>query len=111
MTNAIEAISWRQLTGNKFVKGIEPAMLSKAGFVKRTAVRRIGDRERTFFDVVYDREYLVQAIGRYICKDMYSVGKEEMIKLVGEAWDLYYPELSPAAIGSEVTGDGSYPQI
>jgi hypothetical protein len=111
MTNTIEAISWRQLTGNKFVKGIEPAMLSETGFVKRTAVRRIGDRERTFFDVVYDREYLLQAMGRWLCKDMYSVGKTEMIKLVGEAWDLYYPELPPAAIGSEVTGDGSYPQI
>jgi hypothetical protein len=111
MKTEIETISWRQLTGNKFVKGIEPAMLSENGFVKRTAIRRIGDQERTFFDVVYDREYLLEAISRYICKEMLPVGKKATLKLIAEAWDRYYPELPDSAIGSEVTADGCYPQI
>lgn len=111
MTDEVRVISWRQLTGNKFVKNIEPAMLSEGGYRKSTAVRRIGDQARAFFDVVYDKEYILQAIGRYICKSMFPVGKEETLRLVGEAWDLYYPDLSVGGIGSEVTDDGSYPKV
>ncbi len=87
----IETISWRELTGNKFVRGLDPAMLTEQGLIKQTAIRRIGEVKRTMFNVIYDREYLIRAIGRYICRQMFCIGKEETLKLVSEAWDTFYP--------------------
>jgi hypothetical protein len=87
----VETITWRELTGNKFVRGIDPAMLTEHGLVKQAAIRKIGERQRTFFNIVYDREYLLEAIGRLICKPMFCVGKEKTVELIAEAWDNYYP--------------------
>lgn len=87
----VKTITWRELTGNKFVRGIDPAMLTEHGLVKQAAIRKIGERDRTFFNIVYDREYLLEAIGRLICKPMFCVGKEATIELIAEAWDNYYP--------------------
>jgi hypothetical protein len=107
----IETISWRELTGNKFVRGIDPAMLTERGYVKRAAIRRTGERKRTFFDIVYDREYLVQAIGRYICKQMFILGKEKTLELVSEAWDDYYPESTARAVEAARAINESYPKV
>lgn len=107
----IETISWRELTGNKFVRGIDPAMLTEQGYVKRAAIRKIGERKRTFFDVVYDRDYLVQAIGRYVCKQMFIIGKEKTLELVSEAWDEYYPNCMITAVESARAVNGSYPKV
>jgi hypothetical protein len=88
--NEIETITWRELTGNKFVRGIDPAMLTEDGYIKRSAIRRIGERKRTVFDIVYDREYLVRSIGKTICRPLFILGKEKTLNLVSEAWDAYY---------------------
>lgn len=74
----VETISWRELTGNKFVRGIDPAMLTERGYIKQSAIRKIGERKRTMFNIVYDREYLIQAIGRSICKQMFIIGKKKL---------------------------------
>ena len=107
----IETISWRELTGYKFVRGIDPAMLTERGYVKRAAIRKIGDRKRTFFDVVYDRDYLVQAIGRYICKQMFIIGKEKTLELVSEAWDEYYPNSMIKAVESARAINDNYTKV
>ena len=85
-------ISWRELTGNKFMKAIDPAMASQAGCIKSQRIRRIGDSEKTIFNVRYDREYLVQVLLRKVCRRLSVLGKEEVLFLVSEAWDLYDKE-------------------
>lgn len=107
----IETITWRELTGNKFVRGIDPAMLTAQGFVKQAAIRRIGDRNRTFFNIVYDREYLLEAIGRLICKPMFVIGKEKTIELIAEAWDNYYPYQKLKEMESKRGESGNNPEI
>ncbi|NJK58739.1 MAG: hypothetical protein HC939_23545, partial [Pleurocapsa sp. SU_5_0] len=87
----IETISWRELTGNKFVRGVDPAMLTKNGYVKQSVIRRIGEARKDIFNVVYDREYLIGTIGQSICRPMSILGKEKLLKLVSEAWDVCYP--------------------
>lgn len=87
----IETISWRELTGNKFIRGLDPAMLSEEGCVKQASIRKTGDIERTIFNIVYDREYLIASIARSICKQFFVLGKRKTLELVSEAWDYQYP--------------------
>lgn len=107
----IETITWRELTGNKFARGIDPAMLAESGCVKQCAIRRIGEHRRTLFNIVYDREYLVRTIGRVICRPMFILGKEKTLKLVGEAWDDYYQNYSDEYLQSVEVASGNYPKI
>lgn len=65
-------------------------MLTESGYVKQCAIRRIGERKRTLFNIVYDREYLIRSVGRIVCKPMFVLGKEKTLELVSEAWDDYY---------------------
>jgi hypothetical protein len=72
------------------VSGIDPAMLTKEGYVKQRAIRKIGERRRTMFNIVYDYEYLMRSIGKAVCRPLFIIGKERTLKLVSEAWDIYY---------------------
>ena len=65
-------------------------MLSEAGYIKGKRIRRIGDVEKTIFKVTYDREYLLTTIGKKLCQPLFVLGKEETLKVVGEAWDFIY---------------------
>ncbi len=86
-----KTITWRDLTGNKFLKSLSPAMLSDDGYIKQQAIRRIGEADKTIFKVIYDRDYLIEYIGRFVCRNLFTLGKEETLNLVSEAWDNYYP--------------------
>ena len=74
----IETISWRDLTGNKYSKGLEPAMLSDAGYVGERRIRKIGDVQKTIFNVVYDKEYLINHLVKSICSPLFVLGKERI---------------------------------
>ncbi len=93
-----ETITWRDLTGNKFNRSLHPAMLHNDGYVCQSAVRRIGEAEKTIFKIIYDREYLIEYVGRTVCKQLFVVGKEETLNLVSEAWDNYYPNTVRRAV-------------
>ena len=90
----IDTISWRDLTGNKFLQGLNPAILSEDGYIATKSIRRTGDAEKTLFKVVYDREYLITSIGKRICKTLFILGKEKTLELVSEAWDSIYSNKS-----------------
>lgn len=87
----IETISWKEMTGNKYTLTLHPAMLSEDGYVSQKSIRRIGDASPTLFNVIYDREYLVNFIGRKLCKHLQVLGKQKILELVDEAWDTMYP--------------------
>ncbi len=86
----IETITWREMTGNKFIKALHPAMVSEAGYECNKSIRRIGDPVPTMFKVIYDRQYVINYIGKGICKTLFVLGKEGVLDLVDEAWDNYY---------------------
>ena len=91
MTPEVETISWRNLTGNKFNQSVHPAMLTEHGYLKQSMVRRTGDAVKTIFNVIYDRNYLIEYVAHTLCKNLVQLGKQGVLDLVGEAWDYKYP--------------------
>ena len=85
-----EQISWKVLVGNKYTKALHAAMLSSVGYMKTSSVRRIGDVAKGYFLVKYDREYVIEYIGRLVCRPFYHIGKEKVLELVDEAWENWY---------------------
>ena len=87
----IEAISWQELTGNKFIKSLHPAMLTERGFVRQASIRKVGEKEKTIFNVFYNRQYVIEYLGRFICKNLQVLGLEGILDLIEEAWGHTYP--------------------
>lgn len=85
----IKSITWRQLTGNKFNKSLDSAMLSDIGSVATSKVKRLGGEAPDVYRVSYDRDYAVEFISRKFCKPLSFVGKEKILELVNEAWERY----------------------
>lgn len=86
----IETISWTELTGNKFNKNLESAMLTEDGYIKQQRIRRTGEGTKSIFYVKYDRDYLVEYLSRVVCKNLFTLGREQILSLVAEAWDTCY---------------------
>ncbi len=92
----IKTITWRELTGNKFLKVIHPAMLSEGNYICTQRIRKTGEAEPDIFKTIYDREYAVHWLVRKLCKPLSFIGKERLIELIEEAWALYAKQsLSP----------------
>lgn len=89
-TPKVETISWKELTGNKYTKGLHPAMVSAIGYIADREIRRIGDVKPTVFKVRYDHQYVMEYIGKTLCKTLSNLGKEKVLELVSNAWDEYY---------------------
>jgi hypothetical protein len=94
MTRESTRISWRMLTGNKFRRDLLPEMFSASGCIKEQNIRKTGDSRKSIFDVYYDREYGLEMLIRKVVKPLFVLGKEEVLKLVSEAWDTYEKEVT-----------------
>ena len=90
----VEDISWIELTGNKFNKNLHPAMVSDSGYVFTQQIRRTGDTEKSVFQVHYDYDYVIGYLAKTICRTLSSLGKDKILELVEEAWDVYYKDTS-----------------
>ena len=89
-TPEIETISWQEMTGNKYTLSLHPAMLSEQGYIKDKEIRRIGDTSPTLFKVVYNHKYVSGFIITKLCKPLNILGKEKVLELISNAWDMYY---------------------
>lgn len=96
----IETISWKERFGNQFNKSLEPAMTNETGYIKQSRVRRNGSTESAIYNIIYDRDYLSEYLYKIICKPLFVLGKEQILKLVSEAWDAYYGE-NPVVLPSK----------
>lgn len=109
--NEVENITWRELSGNKFSRMLSPAMLTEEGYIKQAAIRKTGSRNRAFFNIKYNRDYLIEAIGNYICKPLFVIGKEKVLELVGEAWDNYYPSQDVELFNPKGVPNGNHTKV
>lgn len=91
--NEVNETTWRNLTGNKFVMALHPAMLSGSGYIKQQRIRKTGDTDASLLNVKYDSDYLLQVIVRKLIKPLSVLGKEKVNDLIDNAWDLYDKEL------------------
>jgi hypothetical protein len=85
----IKTITWRQLTGNRFNKSLDSAMLSDSGSISTARIRRVGGEAPDIYTVVYDKEYATEFICRKFIRPLSFLGKDKVIQIVNEAWNLY----------------------
>lgn len=103
MLPEIKTISWRDLTGNKYSKALHGAMLAKEGYQSVIRIRKIGEAGRDAFNVVYNREYVIEFLSRKVCSPLSYIGKEKLLEAIEEAWDLYMKEsLNPHSINRPI---------
>jgi len=94
----VEQILWCELTGNKYTLALHPAMLSERGCIKQQRIRRVGEPRKDNYNVKYDRDYVMEVINRKICKSLWCLGKEGLLELVAEAWDVHNPNATQAGV-------------
>ncbi len=58
----MKQIYWYELPGNRYLKKLEPAMLSSDGCVIEQEFRVTGKKQRERFRVKYDREYVINKL-------------------------------------------------
>lgn len=87
-TKNIEAenISWRLLRGNKYNRALHPAMVLASGCSKLMAVTPVGEEEKKWFNVKYDRDYVQNWIKTKLIKPLENLPIEELVTLVIEAY-------------------------
>ncbi len=99
----IKTISWRELTGNKFSKALHPAMLTDKGYASIQKIRRTGDPVPDIFNVIYDKDYVLEFITRRLVKPLSGLGKIGLINMFDDAYNLYEKEcLKPHFINHEM---------
>jgi hypothetical protein len=85
----IPSVSWQDLPGNKYVKSIDPAMLSDVGYVKAQVLKANQYSEVRYRNVIYDRDYLIGWVVKNLIKPLAHLSKERIDEVVEEAWALY----------------------
>ena len=83
----IKPITWRELPGNKYSRGLHPAMLHEEKYHKRMYLPlRQGD-DRTYCEVEYDKEYALRYLSKKVCEPFQILGLESLLELVKEAYE------------------------
>lgn len=85
----IREISWQDLTGNKYNRGLHGAMLSDHGLLVTQRIREVGAKHKEIYYVKFDREYAISWLRVKICRPLGGVGIESLKSLLDEAWDEY----------------------
>lgn len=86
--NEFTLITWKDITGNKLARNLHPAMLSDGKYHQQVPLKRVGDPHKTIFSVEYDKEYVLRWVAKKVCEPLNTLGKEEIVQLVKEAYDL-----------------------
>ena len=82
-----ETIDWRDLPGNKYVKSVDAAMITEAGYVANQKVRHCHAPKAKLCNVTYDREYVIQFLIKRFIYSMSVAGIETIHELIDEAWN------------------------
>ncbi len=87
-------ITWREVTGNRYSRGLYPSMVSPNKFYKQAQIRRIGDVNKSTFIIEYDKDYLLAWLNSKVCKPLGALGCERIVELLKEAYEFNYKESS-----------------
>jgi hypothetical protein len=82
------------LTGNRYLQGVLPEMFADSGCIKQQRIRKTGDMTPSVFDVMYDRDYGLEFLSKKLCKRLQALGREQVHRLIDEAWDLIEETIS-----------------
>lgn len=87
-----ELLNWEVLPGNKYSKALDPAMLTADGCIVNQKVRHSSEPKGQLCNVVYDRIYAVTFIRKKVIDNLCVAGRQEIHKLVDEAWEQAFPD-------------------
>ena len=96
----IETISWKDLTGNKYNKTLHPAMLSEQGYIKQTSVRRVGEKGKTIFNVVYDRDYVIEYLEKTVFLKLFTLNTDTLADVLVNAFCKVRKDVSPICLAA-----------
>jgi hypothetical protein len=88
--NMIPRVSWTEVYGNPFAKGLNYAMLAEAGFVYATHTRLLSNPSvKVFCQIHYDRKYVLAYLERKIIRALMPLKKESFLSLMESAFSSF----------------------
>ena len=104
--NELKEVSWTEIQGNKFSKGLHPSMLQSHGYPV-TMKNRVIDNRRNGSEYViinYDRNYVVAWLATKVIKPLCNSGVIGISNLLEEAWN--YSEISTQPLPFTIDTEG-----
>ena len=80
-----KSITWRELQGNKYRRGLHPAMVENK-YCKLEFTTLHKGKDKSYFQVEYDREYVLNYLSKKVCKPFGSLRLETLLDLIKEAY-------------------------
>ena len=77
---------WEDSTRNRLSKALHGAMLSTNGYKVLMGIKPIGEKTKRFFNVKYDRNYVITWLITKLFKPFENVSHEELESLLNEAY-------------------------
>lgn len=106
--SVVPRVSWKEVYGNPFSKGLNNAMLSDAGFIYATHARLLSNPNiKTFCQIHYDRNYVLAYLERKIIKSLAPLNKSLFLKLMESAWK-YHERVNPLEYLFEIDDLGNW---
>ena len=82
----LKPITWRELRGNRYNRGLNLAMLHEEKYHKWMLVALRQGEKKTYCEVEYDKEYVLNYLIKKVCKPFDSLGLDALLELVREAY-------------------------
>ncbi len=91
MENA-PVLYWEDSTRNRLSRSLHGAMLTANGYVVLMGIKPIGEKTKKFFNVKYDRDYVITWMITKFFKPFENVSHEELETLLNEAYQKAYSQ-------------------
>lgn len=89
----MKKISWRELPNNRYLKRLEPEMLSPEGFTAIQRVISVGKKQSEIPQKVavhYDRDYVIHKLINDVVLPLKIASFEQLMALFQQLWDEIY---------------------
>lgn len=85
--NQADIVSWKEIQGNRYNRGLHLAMLTDTGFLVTAKGRVIGNVKygSEFITIRYDRDYVIDWLRVKVIKPLVGISFNEIVELLKEA--------------------------
>ncbi len=84
----IKVVPWQDIQGNRYIKSLNPSMLTKEGYLSTMRARVIGKPKTNsdFVTIKFDRDYVLLWLATKVIKPLTNEGIDGVNELLKEAW-------------------------
>lgn len=105
---SVPLVSWKEVYGNPFAKGLNYGMLAEAGYVYATNTRLLSNPSvKVFCRIHYDRNYVLAYLERKIIRSLMPIKKESFLSLMESVWQ-YHQKSNSLGSFFDVDDDGNW---